>query len=538
MSIRIGVSCVTPRDGNPTAECLAAEIRQVEEDGMVAFLNDFAFCMANGIYVIANIDLWGSSGHHDYTELQWRQRVDGLVYTLLQQDPTATKWRVTIENEPGKYHTNEKYAWLVNIAYDQIRVARGWTKVQIGAGNEEFSKAAETGLYEYILANCKFDYLDIHIQAAVIDPASMRVNQAALNMYGAQAKSWAATYKKKLSCTEANWCDVSKATGYEDLIKIVNKADEIGCEDCCIVFTDFRGDDCWLSFLNKGVPRSQYWESFKAEIIKRKPQEGPVGDRIIKLITPAMEGTDVKEVEDKLKEIGFDINVNSRYENDDYQATRKFQELTKIVIDGKIGPQTKGMLDQTTLQNFYPEVFQNIYQSKQYTAAMIDYWLAENAISSLTGHGKYFVQAESETGIPAEWQLANGLQESGERNSAGKFLFGQSYYGRNWKNLYGWGITDSGPIPGISQFDRYQDCILIVAHKIKDLFLDPNNWRYAGDHIFGIEWKYSTASFNAINKAKYYREICNILDGGIKTKIPEYIEDLVPLLEKYFVRKP
>jgi len=38
-------------------------------------------------------------------------------------------------------------------------------------------------------------------------------------------------------------------------------------------------------------------------------------------------------------------------------------------------------------------------------------------------------------------------------------------------------------------------------------------------------------------KAKYYREICNFLDAGIKHIVPKYVEELVPYLKKYFVKK-
>jgi len=539
MSTRIGVSCVTIRDGIITKECLAAEIRQIAEDPQSEFWKNIDFCLANNIYMIINIDLWSSNGHLSYSEQAWRQRVDGLAYEMLKKDPTAKKWRITIDNEPAKYESKEIYAWLINVAYDQIKIKRGWTQIQIGAGNEEFSLAAKFGMYEYILENCKFDYLDIHIQAAVIDVATARVNDATLKHWGDTAKNWATKYKKKLSCTEANWCDVSRETGYTDLIKMLNKADEIGCEDFCIVFTNVvSGDYNWLSFLQNGVSRSPYWENFKQEIIKRKPQGGgdPVVDRTIKLVTPVMEGEDVKSIELKLRELGFDIKIDGRYENNDYWAVRKFQELTKIVEDGKVGPQTKSKLNATMISTFYPEVFKNIYESNKYSIDAIDYFLDEYAHPNLAGHGKYFVQAEQETGIPAEWQLANGMQESGVKDSYGIVRLGNSYYGREWKNLYGWAIADSGP-SSQGRFETYAECILSVQHQIKDLFLNSSNWRYNGDHIFGIEVAYSTASYNAINKAKWYRFVCEFLNKGVMTKIPQYVEDLIPILEKYFVRK-
>jgi hypothetical protein len=276
MAIKIGISCATPRDGIIGTYCVSAEIRNCIEDGTPALLNMFDFCMQNNIYAIVNIDLWTSSGHATYTELEWRQRVDGLVFELLKKEPTATKWRITIDNEPMKYMSKETYAWLINIAYDQIKIKRGWKHVMIGAGNEEFSLAQARGdMYKFILDNCKFDYIDIHIQAAVIDPSTRRVSESSLNYWGNTAKNWAVTYKKKLSCTEANWCDVATMSGYQDLIKMLNKAEEIGCEDFCVVFLDYRGNDYdWLCFKVRGVTRSPFWtDYFEEEIKNRKPKE-------------------------------------------------------------------------------------------------------------------------------------------------------------------------------------------------------------------------------------------------------------------------
>jgi len=193
-------------------------------------------------------------------------------------------------------------------------------------------------------------------------------------------------------------------------------------------------------------------------------------------------------------------------------------------------------LKNTNSDTFYPEVFKPIWDKKDYSVELIDYFLSERAITNLHGLGKYFKQAEVETGYPVEHQLANAMQESGERNSEGKFLIGQSYYGRVWKNIFGWAIYDSGPQPA-GKFETYKDCILTVPKEIKRLYLEPDSPYNNGENIFGIEIKYSTASHNAIRKAQFYREICNFLDLGIRHKMPQYVEDLVPILDKYYVRK-
>ena len=258
-------------------------------------------------------------------------------------------------------------------------------------------------------------------------------------------------------------------------------------------------------------------------------------ERLIKKTRPPMTGTDVKILEDKLREIGFDTAEDSTYTDNDYRGVKVFQEIAGIVIDGVVGPQTLGKLNEYNAGNFMPEVFQNIYSSRQYSIELLDYFLENYAIASLKNHGQYFNQAEAETGIPAEWLLGKAWQESGERDASGKFLLGNSYYGRVWKNLFGYGITDSGPMPEY-KFETYREGILIVAREIKNLFLDPDNWRYHGDNIFGIEVKYSTACYNAIRKAQYYRQILQILDAGILHPMPKFIEQLLPVLDKYYKR--
>ena len=257
-----------------------------------------------------------------------------------------------------------------------------------------------------------------------------------------------------------------------------------------------------------------------------------IEERDLKLIPGYMYGEDVKKVQVKLNKIGFDLKEDSVYGRLTESAINKFQELVKIHSDGVCGKITKEMLNTITIETFYPEVFQDIYMKRDYSIEAIDYYLSEFAHLDLRGHGKYFKQAEKETEIPVEWQLANGTQESGYRGGG----IGSSPVAQNYNNLFGWGVPDSG-ITAEGRFKSFAECILYVPKQIKGLFLNRNNWRYNGDSIYGIEIYYSTAPYNAIMKAKYYREICKFLDGGIKTIMPKYIEELIPFLEKYFAKK-
>lgn len=267
-----GVSCVTVRDGNITPECGVAEIRNIVDDSQIIFWDDVHYCLENNIYAIINIT---NEANNNYTELAWRKRIDGLVYELLKLDYSGNKFRITIDNEPMKYISKERYSWFVNVACDQVKYERNWKHVKIGAGNEEFSMA-KGEFYPYMLANCPdIDVIDTHWQAAVIDPKTMRVSEEALNYWGNVVISWSKQYNKTLSCTEANWCDVSTDNGYNDLLKICNKVEEIKCQDLCIVFIDYRTTKyAWLSFLVNGIDRSNgHWDLFKKIMLSKKEQD-------------------------------------------------------------------------------------------------------------------------------------------------------------------------------------------------------------------------------------------------------------------------
>ena len=254
--------------------------------------------------------------------------------------------------------------------------------------------------------------------------------------------------------------------------------------------------------------------------------------RDLRVIPGYMHGEDVKKVQTKLREIGFDLKIDSWYGPQTERAVKKFQELMSLTQNGIVDNNVKEMLEVSSVETFYPEVFQNIYITKGYSIEAIDYYLDTFGHPDLKGLGKFFKQAEEESGIPVEWQLANGAAESSYKGGG----IGSSPIAQRYNNLFGWGIPDSGPTAE-GRFGSFQECILYVQKKIKSLFLDPDNWRYYGDNIFGIEVRYSTAVYNAVNKAVHYRKICKFMDTGIKVRVPEFMEDLIPLLKGHFVKK-
>lgn len=279
---------------------------------------------------------------------------------------------------------------------------------------------------------------------------------------------------------------------------------------------------------------SKKWYDFN-EVLKKYKEGGepPMPeDRDIYVIPGYMKGDDVKAVQTKLRELGFDLKIDSWYGKESEAAVKKFQELVGVPSNGIVNANTKEMLQASSVDTFYPEVFKNIYESNNYSAEAIDFYLNTFGHPDLKGHGKYFVQAEQETGIPAEWQLANGSAESSYKGGG----IGSSPIAQRYFNLFGWGIPDSGPTAE-GRFTSFADCIPYVAKEIKRLFLHPDNWRYHGDHIFGIEIYYSTACYNAVNKANHYRKICKFLDAGIRYRVPEYMDDLIEKLDIRYEKK-
>jgi len=463
-------------------------------------------------------------------------KVAGIIADILQEngftDETAA---IALINEPKeRWHLTE--AEYINYVNSADKYVKG--RFSLIIINEEYHKFNEALIIPKLKNKSHFIWGVHHLGS--LDKlmknvwyAKTQANEWGIPIICNEGGSWFKSYQSK----EGH--DINTL-----LMKLCDGNEYLGCSICLPELNE-EGHKIYPK-LGYRIWNNNYtslnsttnWDKFEEEIKKYKEggEPMPPEDRLIYYKVPNMTGKDVKEIEIKLRSLGFDTALDSKYCKNDEASIRVFQELTKIVVDGKVGPQTRDKLKNTNSDTFYPEVFKPIWDKKDYSVELIDYFLSERAITNLHGLGKYFKQAEVETGYPVEHQLANAMQESGERNSEGKFLIGQSYYGRVWKNLYGWAIYDSGPQPA-GKFATYKDCILTVPKEIKRLYLEPNSPHNNGENIFGIEVKYSTAGHNPIRKAQYYREICNFLDLGIRHKMPEYIEDLFSELDKRYIRK-
>jgi len=472
-------------------------------------------------------------------------KTSGIIADLMEEEGwTKDNAAIALFNEPGKSENcgqgiegAKKYIPYVTRSDDFVR-----GRFPLWIINDEYHHIDEEYVFTHLpsISKKRLVFAAHHLSSLGKTPAWKHVEYAATQ---------AATWGVPVGCSEGGaWFDPYRSDkGHAINIKLLEECAKWRYEFCaivCNVNNEYTVANTWetLGYLIYNDPYtkvvigdtedSKYWEMFNEELKKYKEEGEPIVpvERDLKVIPGYMYGEDVKKVQTKLREIGFDLKIDSWYGRITEAAVKKFQELMGLAQNGVADKNVRDMLEASSVEIFYPEVFQNIYESKNYSVEAIDYYLDTFGHPDLKGLGKYFVQAEVETGIPAEWQLANGAAESSYKGGG----IGSSPIAQRYNNLYGWGIPDSGPTAE-GRFGSFKNCILYVQKKIKSLFLDPNNWRYHGDNIFGIEIYYSTAVYNGINKAVQYRKICQFMDQGIKIKVPEHMEDLIPLLKEFFV---
>lgn len=71
-----------------------------------------------------------------------------------------------------------------------------------------------------------------------------------------------------------------------------------------------------------------------------------LGDRTLKCTFPLMTGDDVKELQTRLNELGFDCGtVDGQFGTNTEKGVKAFQEAANIEIDGKFGKESKAAMD-------------------------------------------------------------------------------------------------------------------------------------------------------------------------------------------------
>ena len=305
------------------------------------------FCLKNNIYQIINLDIDHS---FNFTEHQWRVRVEQLISDLEQHGFDKSKGYFTVINEPMKYVDLATYANVINITHDQLR-----GRYKLGAGNEEYDLAMSKGnMYEYICQHSNFEVLDVHIQSSCATPQAI---EDKCNWF----KSVADRYGKQIDCNESNWSDVATLDGFNIHKAQLYKAKEIGCPNFCMVFIALNGVSKykWLSFIYNGVARSPYWGEYLQIINAEKQQdEIPIEeleDMKLSLLKVGSKGNQVQWLQEIL-EIEYNFENEGGYDGIFGRLTdgqvRAYQEANGLAVDGLVGKQT---MTDLIIKSEYPD---------------------------------------------------------------------------------------------------------------------------------------------------------------------------------------
>lgn len=293
--------------------------------------------LSNGIYLIFNI-CWEKD--YNPTDWQWRHRVEENVTKLISLGANTHNCRLSLINEPMKYISKEKYAHLINIAYSQVK-----GRFLVGAGNEEFLLSQAKGnMYEYILNHSNFDVLDIHIQGSCL-------KESECSKWTNLALNWATSHRKILDCTEANYSNVAKDSGYKTLLMQLRYAERIGCIHFPMVFISLSNEDKykWLSFIYNGKVRSPYWNDYKQLMKAKAPIPEPIieseEDMELKLLglNHTRKGQQVKWLQDILLndyKVPNPGGIDGKLGEMTDKQIKDYQEEKELKIDGIVGENT------------------------------------------------------------------------------------------------------------------------------------------------------------------------------------------------------
>ncbi len=234
-----------------------------------------------------------------------------------------------------------------------------------------------------------------------------------------------------------------------------------------------------------------------------------------KILRQGNRGADVKALKQYLRSLGFDLNnMNSVFDYELKVEVGVFQKICKsewfendssISVDGIVGPQTKALIQKYNPNNFLPEVYDDITIIEEISVENFNKLIKDfknpKANSRLFNTGEIWINAGNRDQVNPLVMLAKCIQES---------LFGNSPWARDHNNLFGYAVTDSGPT-GEAYFKSLKQNIEFVTSKVRNLFLNPDDWRYAGNDLFGIEVYYATAAHNPILKAYYWKILKEML---------------------------
>ncbi|GEM_PF-6822411 len=118
-----------------------------------------------------------------------------------------------------------------------------------------------------------------------------------------------------------------------------------------------------------------------------------------------------------------------------------------------------------------------------FSAAQIDTSWRRLGANDLVGTGRYFVEAEEETGVNALVLAGIAACESG---------FGRSIIAREKNNLFGYGASDGSAFESAVSFDSHREGTITVASHLQRNYLSRSGRYYQGDNLHGINRYYAT----------------------------------------------
>ncbi len=299
-------------------------------------------------YLIVTICINHNNSQFTYPgDSLWRTAVDDTCRKLKLWGGNRNNCRISLINEPMKYITKEQYAHLINLAYPIIK-SRGFL---CGAGNEEFLTAQAKGdMYPYILYNCMFDILDIHIQGSCNTPAKTKY-------WTNIAIQWATQYGRQIDCTEAFYANITTASGWILLKSQLRHAERIGCPNFCNVFNNLvrsafptldttRWDK--LCFKIDGILRSNYWAHWKILMDTKGPTPNikevfEMYGIEINYVKPGSHNEETRAVQQIMLDEGYDLSpfgADSWYGDVTEAAIKKWQTDNNLKVDGWVGKET------------------------------------------------------------------------------------------------------------------------------------------------------------------------------------------------------
>lgn len=149
----------------------------------------------------------------------------------------------------------------------------------------------------------------------------------------------------------------------------------------------------------------------------------------------------------------------------------------------------------------------------------------------LYGLGKYFLEAEKQSGIGADILLAIAIHES---NYGRNYWSGSVKYNGRWypcNQIFSWGVTDSGVKPWAFYYSK-RDCLLGginpitgkyqkgVPELLYELYLSPSGTYYSGETLWAIGQHYAS-------DGSWYRKVESVLNSFPKTEMTKAQEWIV-----------